>query len=130
MWKVLESFLRQAQVGQSRSSVINPLQWTLVIVTAALLALTAIPHAPTGLIIGVACADGLVLLLIVAAYVFFMLKNPDALRSETYSLAKTAIDRKLLGDSLTGLREVITAFEGGDVPRFGDGKDQALGPQK
>ena len=108
MWSILESLLRQARIGQSRSSVVNPLQWTLVILISGLLALV-FAHAPEWLIRLFAYAIGLVVVLLVAAYLFFMIKNPDALRSEKFSLMKTAMEKKVLGDSLTGLME---AFEG------------------
>ena len=111
MWKILESLLKQSEVGQSRSSVINPLQWTLVIVTFALLAFAAVPHIPARLVIGAACADGSVLAALLGAYVFFMITDPDALRSEKYALVKTAIERRLLGDSLTGLSDAIETLE-------------------
>jgi hypothetical protein len=37
------------------------------------------------------------------AYVFCLLKDRDALRSESYSLHKLAIEQGLLGDSTTGM---------------------------
>jgi hypothetical protein len=91
--------------------VINPLQWTFVISLAALL--FSLPfHPPLWLLIFFASVVGVVVLLLIASYLFFMFTNPDALRSEKYSLVKTAIEKRLVGDSLTGLREVIETFEG------------------
>jgi hypothetical protein len=46
------------------------------------------------------------LLLFLVSYIYFGIKNPDYLRSEQYSLSKMAIERGLLGDNLTGLRDV------------------------
>jgi len=112
MWSYFQSLLRQADIGQSRSSVINPLQWTLVITVAALLGVALEPHAPPWLVIFFACFVGVVGALLLVAYVFFMIKNPDALRSEKYSFVKTAIEKQMLGDSLTGLVQVVETFEG------------------
>jgi len=126
VWQIVESFLKQARIGQSRSSVVNPLQWTLVIVTVPILFLVMVPNAPSWLIAGFAIADAIVLILLIVAYVFFMLTDPAALRSEKYSLVKTAIDKKLLGDSLTGL---IERFEDPDAKMPGSGYGQDLGPK-
>ncbi|MEO5707274.1 MAG: hypothetical protein ABIT10_09485 [Alteraurantiacibacter sp.] len=41
-----------------------------------------------------------------SAYVFFAVKDPDALRSEKYKLHKMAIEQGLVGDSLMGLRKL------------------------
>jgi hypothetical protein len=120
VWQILQSLLRQARIGQSRTSVINPLQWTLAIVVIALLFLVLV-HAPSWLLIFFACVVGIVVVLLIAAFLFFMLKNPDALRSEKYSLVKTAIEKKVVGDSLTGLREVMNTFE--------DSSPTMLGPE-
>lgn len=88
------------------------------------------PRAPEPLILAVACADGVILALVIIAYVYFMLNDPDALRSETYSLAKTAIEKNFLGDSLTGLKEVISVLDGETSKLLGEGQDQLLGPGK
>ena len=55
--------------------------------------------------VGIALAP----LLFFAAYVYFGKTNPDALRSESYSLTKLAIQNRLMGDSLTGVRQVPVA---------------------
>lgn len=112
MWKFFESLLRQAQIGQSRSSVINPLQWALVIGLFALLTAVLEPHVPTWLPIFLAFVVGIIVVLLICAYIFFMLKDPDSLRSEKYSLMKTAIEKHFIGDDLTGLREVIRTIDG------------------
>jgi hypothetical protein len=126
VWKILESFLKHAQIGQSRSSVVNPLQWTLVIVTTPLLFLVFVRDVAVWLVAGFAIADAVVLALLIFAYVFFMMKDPDALRSEKYSLVKTAIEKKVLGDSITGL---IESFEEPDAKLLGPGNGQNLGPK-
>src|SRR5580704_12442463 len=105
MFQPFESFLKQARIGESRSSVINPLQWTLVIGFAALF-FFVMAKSPPWLLISTAVATGADFLLLLCAYGYFAVKDPDALRSEQYSLVKTAIEKRLLGDSITGLIEV------------------------
>src|SRR6266404_2714739 len=125
MFKSLRPFLQLAQIGQARSSVINPLQWTLVILMFAVLALV-IAHGPDWLLKFFAITLAVVLALLIFAYLYFMFKNPDALRSENYSLVKTAIEKRVVGDSLTGLREIVDTFEGGGsgkLLKIGTGED-------
>jgi hypothetical protein len=110
MWRIFESFLRQAGIGHSRSSVLNPLQWALAISFCALL-ISAALHATPWLSIFFATIGGSLVIVFIWSYVFFTFKDPDALRSEKYSLVKTAIEKHLVGDSLTGLREVMEVFE-------------------
>ena len=45
------------------------------------------------------------------AFIYFMFKSPDALRSESFELEKMAMERGLFGDSLHG------AFVQGDGPQ-------------
>jgi hypothetical protein len=94
--------LQQANIGQSRSSVLNPLQWLLVILVAGIV-LCVWLHSPSWLVTLFAVMVVLVLLLFLGSYIYFMRKNPDALRSEQFSLSKLAIERGLVGDSLSGL---------------------------
>lgn len=53
--------------------------------------------------------------LYLGAYLYFMFTDKDALRSETYSIQKLAIERGLRGDDLTG---VITLDTEQDVRRL------------
>jgi hypothetical protein len=94
--------LQQANIGQSRSSVLNPLQWTLVILVFGVAACLLF-HAPPWLVILFAVMLALALILFLGAYVYFASVNPDALRSEQFSLSKLAIEKGMLGDSLAGL---------------------------
>jgi hypothetical protein len=48
---------------------------------------------------------GLSVVLYLFAYIFFMFRDPDALRSERYSIQKMAIEKGLIGDDLHGLLE-------------------------
>jgi hypothetical protein len=114
MFRTLQSLLHVAQIGRARSSVVNPLQWTIVLLIFGLF-LSLAAHGPSWLLIFFAVSLAVVILLLLCAYIYFMRKNPDLLRSETYSLAKTAIEKQVLGDNLSGLREVVNIMEGVDA---------------
>ncbi len=101
----LNSLFSQASIGQSRTSTVNPLQWAMLILLGGLAVLILV-GAPAWLVILVSVLLAVVGLLFCLAFVFFSLRNPDALRSETYSLTKLAIEKGLYGDSISGLREV------------------------
>jgi hypothetical protein len=95
-WQLLS---KQTDIGQSRTSALNPLQWTLAILLLGLLILLW-TGADKWIIVGLGvCVFGDVGLL-AFGYFYFMFKNPDALRSEAFSLQKMAIERGLVGDSL------------------------------
>jgi Mn2+/Fe2+ NRAMP family transporter len=120
MMQALQSLLHFAQIGRARSSVINPLQWTLVLMIFGLFAVL-LTHGPTWLLEFFVVLIGGLFLLLITAYVYFMIRNPDALRSETYSLAKSAIEKQMVGDSLSGLRQVVEILDGSDVRMLGAG---------
>lgn len=99
------SMLEQAdRVAHSRSSVLVPLQWILMILAVFFLALVLV-RAPEWALIGDGAGLLMVLSLCVAAYIYFGLKSPDCLRSEQYSLSKYAIQQGLYGDSDSGMKE-------------------------
>ena len=112
-----------SEIGRSRSSSINPLQWVLVFLMFGLFA-AIWTHADSWILKFLVGAIGVVVVLIVIAYVYFMVNDPDALRSETFSLAKTAIEKQMLGDNLSGLREVVDIMEGRDSKLLGPGTQE------
>jgi hypothetical protein len=76
----------------------------MVILLAAVLFLWLI-HAPMWIIsIPIACFV-VVFGVFIYAYLFFMHKQPDVLRSEHYHLSKMAIEHGMVGDSIHGLIE-------------------------
>jgi hypothetical protein len=99
---IFAQFFREARIGQSRSSVLNPLQWLTVILAASLLTAMAF-HLPPWVGITITVFLAATVLLLLSAYIFFMQRNPDALRSEKYSLQKMAIEKGLVGDDIAGL---------------------------
>jgi hypothetical protein len=82
----------QSNIGQSRSSVLNPLQWMTVILVGGL-ASFVYAHAPSWLIILMAVLVSLTFVLFAVGFIYFMIREPGTLRSEMYALLKGAMDR-------------------------------------
>ncbi|MDE0087611.1 MAG: hypothetical protein OXU23_17950 [Candidatus Poribacteria bacterium] len=104
MSSFLHSFFSEASAKGAKSTALQSLHWVIGML------LTSIPimawvDAPSWILIAISSAFGLVLVTFIGAYIFLLIKNPDALRSESYTLSKMAIERGLIGDSLSGLRE-------------------------
>lgn len=100
-WEFITHFFEQALERGSRSSVVT----MLVIVMGMLLAglvFSANTVAPwvSMLLSGML---GVTFLFFLFWYSFFALKSPDALRSERFSIQKMAIERGMLGDSVSGV---------------------------
>ncbi len=48
----------------------------------------------------------ILLISILSAYFYFMVNDPDALRSESFKLSKMALEKGKMGDSIVGLVDV------------------------
>ncbi len=104
-FRIIQSFLHQATEQGSRSTVLKPLGWMMSILVAATIAAFyfSTPAWVGGLFaIFAACTMALYLF----AYVYCIFKDRDALRSETYSIQKLAIEKGFVGDSLQGVIEL------------------------
>lgn len=99
----LATMLReQMHATLSRSDVLRGLIWPMSITGTLMLAL-AYTKAPDW---AIGIAAGLFVLFAVLyalSYTFCLFKDRDALRSETYSLNKMAIEHGILGDSIRGV---------------------------
>src|SRR5688572_24932875 len=98
----MQTFFSQASAKGARSTALHALQWALGMLLASVTACLWV-GAPIWLLVTVLGGAGLVLLVFLGAYVFLLLRNPDALRSENFSLSKMAIEKGLVGDSTYGL---------------------------
>ena len=85
-----------------RSTALKPLGWALAIQIVGLIGASR-AGLDSRIIYMLAIFTGLTLILYLAAYIFFMFTDRDALRSETYVIQKLAIEKRLVGDSTTGL---------------------------
>lgn len=124
---MLYSLFSEAGAKGARSTALHSLQWGMGMLLCSI-PLSLFAKAPTWLLIILIIAFGLVLVTFIFAYLFLLRKNPDALRSESYTLSKMAIERGLIGDSGTGLMEVTEV--GTDVIKTKSlGSDQGKGVQ-
>ena len=122
---MLQSFFSQANARGARSTALHALQWTIGLFLSAM-ALLVVGGAPTWLLIGVCVALSLVLLVFLGSYLYLLFSNPDALRSEHFSLSKMAIEKGLVGDNVSGLVDPITIEDAGvrRIPLNGDDEGQ------
>jgi len=126
MFEYFRSLLQQAKIGYSRSSALNPVLWVFVISTAALIGSWGL-RAPTWILILFGSFSSLTMILFGFSFVFFVFKDPDALRSEKYSLSKMAIEKGLLGDDIKGLLDPDLTPSGAiktPLIKSGDGSDE------
>ena len=102
--EVFQSLIQQASARGSRSTALNPLQWTIAILLAGISG-SIWAGSPNWVSILLAVLTGVTVTVYLSAYVFLLLKDRDALRSERFTLSKLAIEKGLIGDNLTGLFE-------------------------
>jgi hypothetical protein len=124
MLEQIKSWFDLAQIGQSRSSITNPLQWTMVILLVAILS-CALAKLPMWVIIFLLVCFGLVFGLFLYAYLHFMHTKPDVLRSEQFHLQKMAIEHGYVGDSIHGLTEAAKALSNGETKLLDGGKGRS-----
>ncbi len=103
--ELLRAFLSQASSSGSRSTALQPLGWLTGILTSGLV-VSASWGAPKWALISLAGLLILTVCIYLVSYIFYAFKNPDALRSEKYTLSKMAIEKNLIGDNQVGLSEV------------------------
>ncbi len=103
--ELLNTLLNHANANGSKSTVLKPLGWALGMTLSSLI-ISAYLKLPEWITIMLAIALGLMLAMYIGAYIYFMLTDSDALRSEKYSIQKMEIQKTLIGDSDRGMKEV------------------------
>jgi len=88
----------------SRSDVLKPLAW-LIGILGTMLALSLAAKGPDWLVLCEIVLLSAIVSLYGGAYIFCLVYDRDALRSEKYSLHKMAIEHGYYGDNRTGLQE-------------------------
>lgn len=99
---LVRAFLHQNLAKGSRSTVLKPLGWMITICISATL-YAAFLNLNVWIVSLFAVFCGLTMLLYLGAYIYCLLNDKDALRSETYTIQKMAIEKGFIGDSLTGI---------------------------
>lgn len=123
-WRAISIFLEQATAQGTRSTILRPLQWMILVVGLLLLGGLRC-NAPTWLLISLLIPLLLfaIALLIAYFYCLFSGKQPlvEALRTEHYSIQKLAIEKAFRGDSATG---IILQEPGDRLPPSGELKEE------
>ncbi len=96
--EMIRAFLSQASSSGSRSTALQPLGWLSGILTSGL-AIAAYWKAPEWALIALCGFLGATVLIYLVSYIVYAVKDPDALRSEKYTLSKMAIEKNLIGDN-------------------------------
>lgn len=99
--QILTALLQRASAEGSRSTALKPLGWLLAILVPATLVSFYLKLPPIVGISGIV-ASALALMVYLGSYIYLLMANPDALRSERYSLKKMELEKGIYGDSLTG----------------------------
>ena len=107
--------LTRSAASGSRSTALAPLHWMLVLVFIAFLGSfwTGTPGWVT-VLFGVVSVG--VVLLGGGAYVYLLLNDRDALRSERFTIEKMKIEKGILGDTASGFREVVEGAKAPTLP--------------
>lgn len=96
-----------AEGKATRSTALQPLLWTLAAIITGVCVMVW-RGADTWLLIAFASAGGLCLLVLLSVYVFFAIRDPDALRSEKFVIRKMEIEQSSIGDSERGVLAAST----------------------
>jgi hypothetical protein len=91
----------QMSAALSRSDILRPLTWLVGMFLVATVSLIA-AKSEQWVIVTLIVLLVIIVILYLGAYSYCLIRNPDALRSERYSLQKMAIEHGLLGDSTSG----------------------------
>lgn len=101
----LYNLLAKSSASGSRSTALAPMHWLLVIVLGAFLTSIKLGASP-GIVqmLGLLCVIGFAVECF--AFVFLLFKDRDALRSERFTIEKLRIEKGILGDTLSGFKEI------------------------
>src|SRR5260221_115953 len=102
--RIFAALREQMHATLTRSDILRALIWPLGIIMTTTVGLVA-ANAPHWLLVIFSCLLVLNMLLYAASYIFCLITDRDALRSETYSLQKIAIEHGLYGDRRIGIIE-------------------------
>ncbi len=112
---LFKELLQEASTSGSRSTALKPLTWLVGILVAGVVSLAA--YNPTfWLLVVVVALLAVVVVVFLGSYIYFMVKNPDALRSERFTLSKMKIEKNLIGDDKSGLKEISEFQDAKTVP--------------
>ena len=97
--RTIQQLLQQAIVHGSRSTVLRPLGWLIGILATLVLAAIRF-QAPTWICVLIAATHGFGVLLYLGAFIYCLLTDKEALRTERYCIQKLAMEKGLVRDVL------------------------------
>lgn len=112
--------LQHSDASGSKSTILKPLNWLLISLASILITLTYI-KAPVAFIYIIFGLLVITFVLIIGTYIYCLRKNPDALRSETFSIQKMALEKGVYGDSTSG---TFVVEEGKEMAKLSIGMDE------
>lgn len=98
---LIRMLLTRSDASGSKSTVLKSLTWFIGLILATLVAL-ALKDAAMWILILIATLLVSAVILFFYVYVYCLKHNPDALRSEGYSIKKMAIEKGFYGDNQSG----------------------------
>lgn len=101
---LLRAFLSSSDASGTRSTILTDLRWVLSILVVGILG-SGWASLPGWVLILLGTGVALDLVVMLGAFIIFSRRNPDLLRTESYTLRKMEIERGFLGDSESGLLE-------------------------
>ena len=93
--------LQRALLRNAKSTVLKALGWLVALLLSASVFASRF-GTDKWLVVMLGCLDCLAILVYIAAFIFFALKDPDQLRSEKFSIQKMAMERGFIGDDIKG----------------------------
>jgi len=106
--KLIQALLQQAIAEGSRSTALKPLAWLLAMLLPSTL-FSAWQKSSSWLTVFLAAVSVVVFAVYIGAFLYLLVHDRDALRSETYSLRKMALQHGAAGDSLSGILDIYEA---------------------
>lgn len=99
---LIRAFLEQASAKGSKSTVLKPLGGMMAICISASLSAVYF-KSPSWLLILFSIFAGCTMSLYLIAFLYCLFNDRDALRSESYTIQKMAIEKGFVGDSNIGI---------------------------
>lgn len=88
--------------GGNRSTTLKPIGWMISLLLIALIvSFNNLEESWLHVLLGISL--GSLIALYILAYIYFMFKNPDLLRSESFNIHKMSIEKGVIGDSEVGI---------------------------
>jgi hypothetical protein len=122
---ITSALWERAQGQGSRSTVLRPLGWLLALCASGSLTSASIPTSPLWLTALFGIGTGLSVVTYLVAFGYCLLKAPESLRTERYSIQKLAIEKGFRGDSSTGV--VVVSREDQNTRLLQNAEDGAGG---